>query len=149
MLNKSGAGTQHPIRSYWMLRPSPQSYNNSKQQSVRYKANTITDNSKTAMRHQYKQHSNRNPLPLRTTQALRHPRGHRPHPWNHPTRTQTRQYIGSMFTSSSVPGTWWRLWPAWLTGTLHDGGIRSVRSPPRRAPLLATPIAKPLQCGRP
>ena len=38
---------------------------------------------------------------------------------------------------------------AWLTGTLHDGGIRSVRSPPRRAPLLATPIAKPLQCGRP
>ena len=38
---------------------------------------------------------------------------------------------------------------AWLTGTLHEGGIRSVRSPPRRAPLLATPIAKPLQCGRP
>ena len=27
--------------------------------------------------------------------------------------------------------------------------VRSVRSPPRRAPLLATPIAKPLQCGRP
>ena len=38
---------------------------------------------------------------------------------------------------------------AWLTGSLHEGGIRSVRSPPRRAPLLATPIAKPLQCGRP
>ena len=38
---------------------------------------------------------------------------------------------------------------AWLTGSLHGGGIRSVRSPPRRAPLLATPIAKPLQCGRP
>ena len=38
---------------------------------------------------------------------------------------------------------------AWLTGTLHEGGIRSVRSPPRRAPLLATPIAKPLQCDRP
>ena len=37
----------------------------------------------------------------------------------------------------------------WLTGTLHDGGIRSVRSPPRRAPLLAAPIAKPFQCGRP
>ena len=37
----------------------------------------------------------------------------------------------------------------WLTGTLHDGGIRSVRSPLRRAPLLATPIATPLQCGRP
>ena len=39
--------------------------------------------------------------------------------------------------------------PAWLTGTLHDRGIRSVRSPPRRAPLLATPIATPLQGGRP
>ena len=38
---------------------------------------------------------------------------------------------------------------AWLTGSLHYGGIRSVRSPLRRAPLLATPIAKPLQCGRP
>ena len=38
---------------------------------------------------------------------------------------------------------------AWLTGALHEGGIRSVRSTPRRAPLLATPIAKPLQCGRP
>ena len=38
---------------------------------------------------------------------------------------------------------------AWLTGRLHEGGIRSVRSPLRRAPLLATPIAKPLQCGRP
>ena len=38
---------------------------------------------------------------------------------------------------------------AWLTGSLHEGGIRSVRSPPRRAPLPATPIAKPLQCGRP
>ena len=36
----------------------------------------------------------------------------------------------------------------WLTGTLHEGGIRSVRSPPRRPPLLATPIAKPLQCGQ-
>ena len=39
--------------------------------------------------------------------------------------------------------------PAWLTGSLHDRGIRSVRSPPRRAPLLATPIATPLQVGRP
>ena len=38
---------------------------------------------------------------------------------------------------------------AWLTGSLHDGGIWSVRSPLRRAPLLATPIAMPLQCGRP
>ena len=39
--------------------------------------------------------------------------------------------------------------PAWLTGRLHDGGIRSVRSPLRRVPLLATPIATPLQGGRP
>ena len=38
---------------------------------------------------------------------------------------------------------------AWLTGRLHYGGIRSVRSPLRRPPLLATPIATPLQCGRP
>ena len=39
--------------------------------------------------------------------------------------------------------------PEWLTGKLHDGGTRSVRSPPRRPPLLATPIATPLQGGRP
>ena len=38
---------------------------------------------------------------------------------------------------------------AWLTGSLHYGGIRSVRSPLRRPPLLAAPIATPLQCGRP
>ena len=38
---------------------------------------------------------------------------------------------------------------AWLTGSLHEGGIRSARSPLRRAPLLATPIAMPLQFGRP
>ena len=39
---------------------------------------------------------------------------------------------------------------AWLNGPLHDGGIRSVCSPLlRRPPLLATPIAMPLQCGRP
>ena len=48
MLNKTGAGAQHPIRSHWMLRPSPQSYKNSKQQSKRYRANTITANSKTS-----------------------------------------------------------------------------------------------------
>ena len=28
---------------------------------------------------------------------------------------------------------------AWLTGSLHEGGIRSARSPLRRPPLLATP----------
>ena len=39
--------------------------------------------------------------------------------------------------------------PAWLTGRLHKGGTRSVRSPLRRPPLLATPIATPLQGGRP
>ena len=39
--------------------------------------------------------------------------------------------------------------PAWLTGRLHGGGIRSAHSPPRWAPLLATPIDTPLQGGRP
>ena len=39
--------------------------------------------------------------------------------------------------------------PAWLTGTPHEEGLRSVRSPLRRPPLLATPIASPLQGGRP
>ena len=39
--------------------------------------------------------------------------------------------------------------PEWLTGKLHDGGTRSVRSPPRRPPLLAALIATPLQGGRP
>ena len=38
---------------------------------------------------------------------------------------------------------------ACLTGRLHEGGIRSSRSPRRRPPLLATPIATPLQGGRP
>ena len=39
--------------------------------------------------------------------------------------------------------------PAWLTGRRHEGGLRSARSPLRRAPLLAAPIATPLQGGRP
>ena len=39
--------------------------------------------------------------------------------------------------------------PEWLAGKLQDEGTRSVRSPPRRAPLFATPIATPLQGGRP
>ena len=39
--------------------------------------------------------------------------------------------------------------PAWLTGSLHVRGIQSVRSPLRRVPLLATPIATSLQGGRP
>ena len=39
--------------------------------------------------------------------------------------------------------------PEWLTGKLQHGGTRSVRSPPRQPPLLATPIATPLQGGRP
>ena len=40
--------------------------------------------------------------------------------------------------------------PAWLAGSLHEGRIRSVRSPLRRGPLLATLIiATPLQGGRP
>ena len=39
--------------------------------------------------------------------------------------------------------------PAWLAGSLHEGGIRSVRSPLRRAPLPAALNATPLQGGRP
>jgi len=39
--------------------------------------------------------------------------------------------------------------PAWLTERLHDGGIRSVRSPLRQLPLLAIRIATPLQGDRP
>ena len=39
--------------------------------------------------------------------------------------------------------------PAWLTGKLQNRGTRSVRSPLRWGPLLATPIATPLQGGRP
>ena len=61
MLNKTGAGAQHPIRSHWMLRPSPQSYKNSKQQRKCYRANTITANSKPSATK--KQHSNRSSLP--------------------------------------------------------------------------------------
>ena len=38
--------------------------------------------------------------------------------------------------------------PAWLTGRLREGGARSVRSPLRWTPLLASPIATPLQGGR-
>ena len=50
MLNKTGAGAQHPIRSHWMLRPSPQSYNNSKQQSKRYIAQGKHNNSEQQQR---------------------------------------------------------------------------------------------------
>ena len=39
--------------------------------------------------------------------------------------------------------------PAWLTGRLQKEGTRSVRSPLRCPPFLATPIATPLQGGRP
>ena len=39
--------------------------------------------------------------------------------------------------------------PAWLTGRLQKGETRSVRSPRRRPPLLATPIATPFQGDRP
>ena len=38
--------------------------------------------------------------------------------------------------------------PVWLTGRLKNGGTRSVRSPLKRTPLLATPITTPLQGGR-
>ena len=47
ILDISGAGTQHPIRSHWKLRPGPQSHKkNSKQQCKRHKANTVTANTR-------------------------------------------------------------------------------------------------------
>ena len=46
MLNKTGAGAQHTMRSHWMLRPSPQSYNNGKQQSKCYALQGKHNNSK-------------------------------------------------------------------------------------------------------
>ena len=69
MLNKTGAGAQHPIRSHWMLRPSPQSYKNSKRQSKRYRANIITANSKTSATTQTAQQPQPAPPPPNTTRA--------------------------------------------------------------------------------
>ena len=46
----------------------------------------------------------------------------KPHPWNHPVRTQTRQSIGTIFTSSPVPGTW-RSWRARLLALPKSGGF--------------------------
>ena len=72
---------------------------------------------------------------------------------------KTRPWLGLVDLSRIPNGTFFReVHPgsemasqndlAWLTGKLHDGGIRSMRSPLRWGPLLATPIATPLQCGR-
>ena len=55
-----------------------------------------------------------------------------------PARTHARAHERPVITEDTTCGP-----PAWLTGS------RSVRSPPRRAPVLATPIAMPLQGGRP
>ena len=45
----TGDGTQHPMRSHWKLCPDPQSYlyNNSKQQSKRYNANSTNSTATT------------------------------------------------------------------------------------------------------
>ena len=54
--------------------------------------------------------------------------------------------------SQSGQYTWNARWPLACIrhcSGLHDGGVRSVRSSLRRPPLLATPIATPLQGGRP
>ena len=73
------------------------------------------------------------PFLLATRSALRHACTH--------ARTHAH---GRSTTNDATCGP-----PAWLTRTLQDRELRSVRSPLRRAPLLATPIATPLQCGRP
>ena len=62
MLDISGAGTQHPMRSHWKLRPGPQSHKNSKQQCKRYRANTVTANSKASATRQAAQQPQPAPL---------------------------------------------------------------------------------------
>ena len=62
MLDISGAGTQHPMRSHWKLRPGPQSHKNSKQQCKRYRANTVTANSKASAARQTAQQPQPTPL---------------------------------------------------------------------------------------
>ena len=57
---------------------------------------------------------------------------------------RTRAHDGRPTTNDATCGP-----PAWLAGRLHDGEIRSVRSPLRRASLSGTPITTPLQGGRP
>ena len=49
MLDITGDGTQRPMRSHWKLCPDPQSYlyNNSKQQSKRYRANSTNSTATT------------------------------------------------------------------------------------------------------
>ena len=68
----------------------------------------------------------------RTCSALRHARARAR------TRARTRTNDRRRTTRRAV-----RRRGAWLTGSLHKGGIRSVRSPLRRPPLLTTPTARP------
>ena len=63
MLDITGAGTQHLMRSHWKLRPpGPQSHKNSKQQCKRYRANTVTANSKASATRQTAQQPQPAPL---------------------------------------------------------------------------------------
>ena len=62
MLDITGAGTQPPMRSHWKLRPGPQSHKNSKQQCKRYRANTVTANSKASATRQAAQQPQPAPL---------------------------------------------------------------------------------------
>ena len=80
MLDITGAGTQHPMRSHWKLRPGPQSHKNSKQQCKRYRANTVTANSKASATRQTAQQPQPAPPPhrkRRPTPKRRPGRGHR------------------------------------------------------------------------
>ena len=76
----------------------------------------------------------------RTRSALRHDRAReRTHALAH-THAQERPT-----TNDATCGP-----PAWLTGRLHEGGIRSVRSPPRRAPLSSRPLSpRPCKAAAP
>ena len=62
MLDITGAGTQPPMRSHWKLRPGPQSHKNSKQQCKRYRASTVTANSKASATRQAAQQPQPAPL---------------------------------------------------------------------------------------
>ena len=115
MLDITGAGTQHPIRSHWMLRPSPQSYKNSKQQSKRYRANTITANSKTSTTKQTAQQPQ--PAPPVPPPQLR-PRG--------ASRIQEQDYWGhgrrgSICPSSHIPSS-----PVLLVSASKQAYVASV-----------------------
>ena len=133
MLDITGAGTQHPMRSHWKLRPGPQSHKNSKQQCKRYRANTVTANSKASATRQTAQQPQLAP-PKPVLQQSR----------NHSTSAQTRQSIGKTFTSSSVPWTW-RSWCARVLALSKSGSFRGTNVP---APFAREADRSSGSCGR-